>query len=184
MQFFDTLSPSCLRVCVCVSSVHCSLEHPFRHLLFCSPVLNFPGTLGTAFESLCFLSSLCASLTCLRVCVLSISRGFHVFLGFILLNFNSITLHCKESSSAGFRESVGCNYCSLIAVQPFPVFLVRAQTHHTSANYNTLNAAVCVLIFLLPSLLLCIFVYVSLFHTSSPDVRFPHLSCFCRIDTS
>lgn len=41
----------------------------------------------------------------LFACVLSISRGFQVFLGY-LAELYSITLHRKESSSAGFRESV------------------------------------------------------------------------------
>lgn len=52
----------------CVSSVHCSLEHPFRHLLFCSRVLNFPGTLELLSNHLVFCSRF-ALLSLVCVCV-------------------------------------------------------------------------------------------------------------------
>lgn len=136
MQFSDTLSPSCLRVCL--SSVHCSLEHPFRHLKSCIPGVFklFPGT-QAAFESLSFVfylrSARSFSLFC-SVC-LSISRVFLTCPAYER-TLNSPFLHCNESFSR-FPWVCVCNYCSLIAFQQcFPVFS-SSPNHHTRANYNT-----------------------------------------------
>lgn len=128
MQFSDTLSPSCL----CGSSVHCSLEHPFRHLR-CSRILNFPQE--HQLPSNHFLS-------------LSVALRFSHFCLCTVSELYSITLHCNEGSS--FRETVFvcvcCNYCSLIAFQSHCSVFCSSPNHHTRANYNTLNsaAAVCV----------------------------------------
>lgn len=104
MQFSDTLSPSCLRVCL--SSVHCSLEHPFRNLKSCIPGVFelFPGT-QAAFESLSVVfylrSARSFSLFC-SVC-LSISRVFLTCPAYERLTL----LFCTAMRvSRVFRESV------------------------------------------------------------------------------
>lgn len=103
MQVSDTFSPSrpCA-FCTLLARTTCRVLH---------------SNTRTAFDSLCFQSSLAHISHLFQL--LSISMYVCVFSS--SLSLYSITLHCKESSSAGFLR-VFCNYCS------FPKPAARAQT--------------------------------------------------------
>lgn len=148
-----------------VSSVHCSLEHPFRHLLFCSPVFWTSRDHSNCFRITLFsVSSRCASLT---VCVSSISNGGFIFKfsSAILLNFT--LLHCTVKRVL-VPWVCGCNYCSLIAFQPFSRFLCSSPNPSHKCKLQYLKRSSMCLIFLLPSLF---FMYFCMFHCSTLLLR-------------
>lgn len=164
MPSSDTLSPSCL--CLLYTA------HSNTHSVTCCsvpPCFELPGITRTAFESLCFLSPRFALLS-LCVCRLFQIGVIFKFSSAILLNFT--LLHCTVKRIL-VPWVCGCNYCSLIAFQPFSRFLCSSPNPSHKCKLQYLKRSSMCLIFLLPSLFFCIFVRFTV----------PHFFSGCTIST-
>lgn len=159
MPSSDTLSPSCL--CLLYTA------HSNTHSVTCCsvpPCFELPGITRTAFESLCFLSPRFALLS-LCVCRLFQIGVIFKFSSAILLNFT--LLHCTVKRIL-VPWVCGCNYCSLIAFQPFSRFLCSSPNPSHKCKLQYLKRSSMCLIFLLPSLF---FLYFCTFHCSTLLLR-------------